>query len=75
MVYGGERKKMNNLVCIDQEKLINLCPYVGAEKNIGCNCIFSECKKKKGLDCSYVLSGCHFDDIQVIFDDDDGHQD
>jgi len=36
---------------------------------------FQSARKKKGLDCSYVLSGCYFDDIQVIFDDDDGNQD
>ncbi len=57
---------MNNLIVIDREKLIDLCPYAGG---------YSKCKKKKRLGCSYLLSGCYFDDIQVIFEDDDGYQD
>lgn len=57
---------MNNLVVIDREKLIELCPYAGG---------YSKCKKKKRMGCSYLLSGCYFDDVQVIFDDDDGYQD
>lgn len=56
----------NGSFSVNKDTLINLCPYAGG---------YSKCKKKKRLGCSYVLSGCYFDDVQVIFEDDDGYED